>query len=105
LLIKTFCSDATSTPALEIHPSDSIQAGEEVTVTCMARGGNPEPELSLYLGSERVLATNESSASFTIVANPEQDELEVRCEAQNDVMDSPVEASTQLEVLCKFLKN
>ena len=74
-----------------------------MTAVCEGQGGNPDPVLSLYLGSDQLMAAAQrNSTSVTFLASPEQDGMVVLCWAQNDVMDSPVEALAQLEVLCKY---
>ena len=83
-------------------PASRVHAGEEVRVICEGAGGNPHPTLTLYLGSEQLAAEGQHTISATFVASPEQDGLVILCQAQNEVMDSPVEEHLQLEVLCKF---
>ena len=74
-----------------------------MTAVCEGQGGNPDPVLSLYLGSDQLMAAAQrNSTSVTFLASPEQDGMVVLCRAQNDVMDSPVEALAQLEVLCTY---
>ena len=73
-----------------------------MTAVCEGQGGNPDPVLSLYLGSAQLMAAQQNSTSVTFLASPEQDGMVVLCRARNDVMDSPVEALAQLEVLCKY---
>ena len=74
-----------------------------MTAVCEGQGGNPDPVLSLYLGSDQLMAAaQQNSTSVTFLASPEQDGMVVLCRARNDVMDSPVEALAQLEVLCTY---
>jgi hypothetical protein len=87
---------------LSLLPSGSVKAGDELTLSCEGRGGNPVPALSLYLGATLLTYTNLTTAtSATVVTSAVHDGMQVRCHAQNDVMDTPVEASQMLEVLCK----
>jgi hypothetical protein len=79
-----------------------VQAGEEVSVVCDGQGGNPEPALSLYIGSEQIAQTKMNSISTTFVASPDMDGMVVHCQAQNQVMDSPVVSHEELQVLCKY---
>jgi hypothetical protein len=81
--------------------SSSVKAGDELTASCEGRGGNPVPALSLYLGATLLTYTNLTTASATFVTSALHDGLLLSCHAQNDVMDTPVEASQILEVLCK----
>jgi hypothetical protein len=87
---------------LSLLPSNSVKAGDVLTVSCEGRGGNPVPALSLYLGATLLTTTNlTTTASATFVTSAEHDGMHVRCHAQNDVMDTPVETNQMLEVLCK----
>ncbi len=88
---------------LSLLPSSgSVTAGDELTVSCEGRGGNPLPALSLYLGATLLTHSNlTETSSATFVTSAAHDGLRVHCHAQNDVMDTPVEASQMLEVLCK----
>jgi Immunoglobulin domain len=95
-------SDASSKPLLILDPPSPIHAGEEVTVSCESQGGNPTPILSLYLGSDLLAINNDQGSLATFVASPEHHGMTIACQAINSVMDSPVETSQLLEVLCKF---
>jgi hypothetical protein len=87
---------------LALLPSNKVKAGEEVSVICKGQAGNPEPVLSLHLGSEQLAAAQLNSTYATFIASSEMDGMVVRCQAQNEVMDSPVESNEELEVLCKY---
>ncbi len=102
-LMRWNCSDPASAPVLSLLPSSgSVTAGDVLTASCEGQGGNPVPALSLYLGATLLTHTNLTTAtSATVVTSAEHDGLLVRCHAQNDVMDTAVEASQMLEVLCK----
>ena len=91
-------------PLLLVDPPAPIHAGEEVRVSCESQGGNPEPTLSLYLGSEQLGSSATAAISESFVASPEHHEAVLACHAVNSVMDSPVEQSLLLEVLCKYIE-
>jgi hypothetical protein len=72
-----------------------------VTISCKGQGGNPEPILSLYLGSEKLGDSSMGAASATFVATAAHHREMLVCQAINSVMDIPEQSSRLLEVLCK----
>ncbi|KAI1295595.1 Nephrin [Halotydeus destructor] len=72
-----------------------LKAGEKLTLSCLAKGGNPLPSLNWYLEDQLVDSTysspKEASSSgetvngYTFTLKPEDNRRKVRCEASNSM--------------------
>ncbi|UYV83121.1 NPHS1, partial [Cordylochernes scorpioides] len=90
------CVDPPGAPEIEgYQEGETLRAGDDVALTCTARGGNPPAELNWYRGSER-LASRDGVLEFTVA--PGDNGAVLRCEARNSVTPRPMAASVKLAV-------
>merc|ERR1712241_330817 len=81
-----------------------VTPGNEQKLTCVSKAGNPPAKLNWYRGSEMIdsLYTVEGDmvkAEVTIVAKPEDNGSELRCEATNSAVAKPVSETITIELL------
>merc|ERR1719225_372364 len=81
-----------------------VTPGNEQKLTCVSKAGNPPAKLNWYRGSEMIdsLYTVEGDmvkAEVTIVAKPEDNGSEFRCEATNSAVTKPVSETITIELL------
>ena len=87
-------------------PTAEVLSGEEVTILCEARGGNPDSVLSLYKnGSPLGSPTTGQVNTFTMVVEPQDNTAVITCSARNEAMQEPVESSLVVNVICKYIEN
>ena len=93
-------SAAPLVPALSVyvdgvHTADpSINIGQNVTLRCTSRGGNPSPTLSFLLDntpvSQSMVVDTEQDSTFTFVATKDKTSLVAACRAENSASHLPV---------------
>jgi hypothetical protein len=97
---------ATSPPSLSIEVggniSPSIVAGDLVTVVCHAKGGNPQPILSLYMNKIPIGVPREAQNLHTFQTKPEDNSAAITCSAINFLMTDTLSSEVVLNILCKF---
>ena len=86
---------------------DTVRAGDLVTVTCEAAGGQPLPSLHLALNGQTLTSQPHQltghAVSYVFEAKPAHQGASLTCSAINSAMKVAAEADPlQLEVLCKF---
>ena len=77
--------------------------GSEQVITCVSIGGNPVAHLQWYRNGQKIASRvhnvdGVSSAEVHIIAEPEDNGAQYRCEAHNAAAASPVSVSTTLVV-------
>ncbi|KAK8746805.1 hypothetical protein OTU49_016823, partial [Cherax quadricarinatus] len=80
-----------------------IRVGSLQRITCVSRGGNPPAHLQWYRNGQKIPSQkhsidDESSAEMEILAEPQDNGAQYRCEAHNAAASSPVSVSTTLVV-------
>ncbi|MPC36674.1 Nephrin [Portunus trituberculatus] len=80
-----------------------ISVGSEQVITCVSIGGNPVAHLQWYRNGQKIVSSlhnvdGVSSAEVLIIAEPEDNGAQYRCEAHNAAAASPVSVSTTLVV-------
>ncbi|XP_037781127.1 LOW QUALITY PROTEIN: nephrin-like [Penaeus monodon] len=80
-----------------------IRVGSQQRITCVSRGGNPPAHLQWYRDGQKIPSRKHSiddvsSAEIEIVAEPQDNGAQYRCEAHNSASSSPVSVSTTLVV-------
>ncbi|XP_063589610.1 nephrin-like [Penaeus indicus] len=80
-----------------------IRVGSQQRITCVSRGGNPPAHLQWYRDGQKIPSRKHSiddvsSAEIEIVAEPQDNGAQYRCEAHNSAASSPVSISTTLVV-------
>ncbi|XP_069173216.1 nephrin isoform X1 [Procambarus clarkii] len=80
-----------------------IRVGSQQRITCVSRGGNPAAHLQWYRNGQKIPSQKHSiddvsSAEIEIVAEPQDNGAQYRCEAHNAAASSPVSVSTTLVV-------
>lgn len=80
-----------------------IRVGSQQRITCVSRGGNPPAHLQWYRDGQKIPSRKHSiddvsSAEIEIVAEPQDNGAQYRCEAHNSAASSPVSVSTTLVV-------
>jgi len=90
-----------------VTPPSPLRAGETVNISCEGEGGQPRPTLALTLGGESLTFHQGEEISEVITyafeAKPAHQGALLTCSAINRVMEAPVAATLQLEVLCKLI--
>ena len=81
----------------------SVAVGESITVSCQARGGNPAPSLSLYLGGDIVASTEDGlELDYRLEVNEEHDGALLQCGALNSMVHEVVLSQIQIiRLKCK----
>lgn len=77
--------------------------GSQQVITCVSVGGNPIAHLQWYRNGQKIASHVQnvdgvSSAEIQILAEPEDNGAQYRCEAHNAAAASPVSVSTTLVV-------
>lgn len=77
--------------------------GSQQVITCVSVGGNPVAHLQWYRNGQKIASHVQnvdgvSSAEIQIIAEPEDNGAQYRCEAHNAAAASPVSVSTTLIV-------
>ncbi|XP_042221326.1 nephrin-like [Homarus americanus] len=91
-------------PTLHGYSEDGgISVGSQQGITCVSRGGNPPAHLQWYrngqaIPSQKHRVNDVSTAEIQIVAEPQDNGAQYRCEAHNSAAASPVSVSTTLVV-------
>ncbi|XP_042868952.1 nephrin-like isoform X2 [Penaeus japonicus] len=80
-----------------------IRVGSQQRIMCVSRGGNPPAHLQWYRDGQKIPSRKHSiddvsSAEIEIVAEPQDNGAQYRCEAHNSAASSPVSVSTTLVV-------
>ncbi|XP_050709640.1 nephrin-like [Eriocheir sinensis] len=80
-----------------------ISVGSQQVITCVSIGGNPVAHLQWYRNGQKIASHVQnvdgvSSAEIQILAEPEDNGAQYRCEAHNAAAASPVSVSTTLVV-------
>ncbi|XP_076060270.1 nephrin-like isoform X4 [Oratosquilla oratoria] len=80
-----------------------IREGNHQRITCVSMGGNPPAHLQWYRNGQKIPSQkhsidNMSTAEITILAEPEDNGAQYRCEAHNSAASTPVSVSTTLVV-------
>ena len=84
-------------------------SGSEVSVECVAKGGNPPPGLQWYLAGQRwegstEAINQEAGVTVSIVSFPVEKldhKKEIRCEVVHEALKDSLEVATSLDVQCK----
>ena len=81
----------------------SVAVGESVIVSCQARGGNPAPSLSLYLGGNIVASREDGQElKYRLEVNEEHDGAQFQCGALNSMVHEIVLSHIQIiRLKCK----
>lgn len=80
-----------------------IHVGTQQQITCISRGANPPADLQWYRNGQKIPSQKHSvedmsSAEIEIVAEPQDNGAQYRCEAHNSAASTPVSVSTTLVV-------
>ncbi|XP_071534637.1 nephrin-like isoform X2 [Panulirus ornatus] len=80
-----------------------IRVGTQQRITCISRGANPPADLQWYRNGQKIPSQKHriedmSSAEIEIVAEPQDNGAQYRCEAHNSAASTPVSVSTTLVV-------
>ena len=109
----SFVSVAPGVPQVSVavdgvpNAGQTVNVGQNVTITCTASGGNPFPALSILLDSEPVASSltvsTDQQVSYTWLASKSKTSWQAACVAENSAVDLPVHSDNiKLTLNCKF---
>ncbi|XP_069977013.1 nephrin isoform X2 [Penaeus vannamei] len=93
-----------SAPVISGYRKEEIlRAGDRRTLSCRARGGNPQPSVSWYRSGELVDDTSARDATGTVntldlVVTSEEDGAAYECRVANEVVEAPLADNVTLTV-------
>ena len=65
--------------------TNSVTAGQEVEINCVATGGNPTPEVTITVNGDKVGDTNIDASKHTFTVGEDQPNLTISCRGENKV--------------------
>ena len=80
----------------------NIAAGDLVTAVCNAKGGNPQPMLSLFINQTPIGQPREAQNLHTFITKAEDNSAAITCSAINHLMTEPLSSEVVLNILCKL---
>lgn len=102
-----FVADPPGPPAITGYTvGEAIRAGEERTLTCRSRGGNPLGRVVWYRNNENIDSTDrhvgaESVNEYKFIVDSSDNGAVYTCEVRNKLTDKPLLTSVKLDVQCK----
>ena len=87
---------------------EKVHAGEERTLKCSSKGGNPLATVTWYRGSDIIRSLSkavrgESVNEYRFIVNASDNGATFTCEVKNKLTKKPLLASVTMDVLCKCL--
>ncbi|KAG7157667.1 Nephrin-like 13 [Homarus americanus] len=92
-------------PEVEVVEGGEVKAGEQMTVLCTSRGGNPPPTLTLFKAGQKVTSTVEeredglTKARAVLQVTAADNGQQLTCHVSNPATSTPMAAHTTINIL------